>query len=181
MMSRALIALMTALLTGTTAATVEAQGIANSFAELRLLVRAGDKITIRDDAGAETAGRILSLSPSSLALLVDGERRNLKEGDVATILQRRQDPLRNGALWGFGTATGLFALTLASVRCEGCGGVAVAGGLIYGSLGAAVGVGIDAIIVGPKIVYEKAPAAARFRLFPVLDGRRQGVALHFTF
>lgn len=180
-MSRGLIALLTAVVTCASATTVDAQGIANSFDELRLLVRAGDKITIRDDAGAETVGRILSLSPASLALQVDGERRNLKEGDVATILQRRQDPLRNGALWGFGTATGLFVLAMAHVRCEGCGGVAVAAGLVYGGLGAAVGVGIDAMIVGPKIVYEKRPAAARFRLSPVLDGHRQGVALHLAF
>ena len=180
-MSRLLMALMTAVATCGSATTVDAQGIANSFDELRLLVRAGDRITIRDDAGAETAGRILSLSPSSLALMVDGERRNLKEGDVATILQRRQDPLRNGALWGFGTGTGLFALAMANVRCEGCGGLVVVGGLIYGGLGAAVGVGIDAMIVGPKVVYEKAPAAARFRVSPVLGRHRQGVALHFAF
>jgi hypothetical protein len=180
-MSRSLIVLMIAVVTCVSATTANAQGIANSFAELRLLVRAGDQVTVRDDAGAETAGRILNLSPSSLAILVDGERRDLKEADVSTILQRKQDPLRNGAFWGFGTATGLFAITVANADCNGCGGVAVAAGLIYGGLGAAIGVGLDAMIVGPRTVYEKAPGAARLRLSPIVGDHRQGVALQVDF
>jgi hypothetical protein len=158
-----------------------AQGVASSFAELRLLVRAGDEITVLDNSGAESAGRILSLSPSSIGLLVDGSRQDLEEARVAAVFKRMHDPLRNGALVGFGTAAGLFALTIASVGCEGCESWVLASGFVYASLGAAVGVGIDALIARPKIVYEKAPSASRLRVSPIFGGRRRGVALQLNF
>jgi hypothetical protein len=180
-MSRRLIAIVHALLIVVFAAPARAQGVASSLQELRLLVRVGETVTIRDAQGAETKGRILNLSPAALQVMVKGEHRTLAEADVSTLLQRRQDSLGNGALWGFGTGVALFGSALAVVGCEGCGVWAIPVGLIYGGLGAGIGVGLDALHTSSKVIYERAPTVARVRFAPVVSGSRRGVALHVTF
>ena len=59
-------------------ATAEVQGIANSFTELRLLVRPGDTVSVTGTAGGEVTGKVADLSASSLALVVNGQRRDLR-------------------------------------------------------------------------------------------------------
>ncbi len=81
-------------------ATAEAQGIANSFTELRLLVRPGDTVSVTNTTGGEVTGKIAELSPSALALMVEGHRQDLREVDVTAIRQRRSDSLQNGAFIG---------------------------------------------------------------------------------
>lgn len=158
-----------------------AQGIARNFDELRLLVRPGDRVTVRDASGASESGRVTRLSPEALTLAVNGAERELAERDVSSILQRRQDPLGNGARWGLGVAAGLVALTAASVKCDGCGGLFVFGGLFYGGLGAGIGVGVDALITRPAVVYEHPGAEARVRVAPIAGRGRAGVALNVAF
>lgn len=157
-----------------------AQGIANSFEELRLLVRPGDTITIRSSAGAEVTGKIDSLSRSSLVLR-DGERREFLEADVTSILQRRGDSLVNGALWGMAAGAGFIAVA-AAASCEGdCDGFVVAAALVYSGLGAAIGIGIDALVMSRYVVYEKARRSVAWRVSPLLTPRRQGVAVTLSF
>ena len=86
---------------------VAAQEIAGTFDQLRVLVTQGDTITVTNDAGSDIAGTIADLSPSSLALLVDGRRHDLQASDINTIQQRRSDSLANGAKWGFGIGAAL--------------------------------------------------------------------------
>ncbi len=57
----------------------EGQEPAASFEQLRLLVRAGDRVTVTDAAGRETEGKIAALSPSRLELTVNGRRRDFAE------------------------------------------------------------------------------------------------------
>ena len=166
------------------ATPASAQGVASSFSELRLLVSAGDTVTIRHTDGEETKGKILSLSPTSIAVLRAGERRDLNESEVSTILQRRQDSLKDGALWGAGVAAVVFGIGLAQV-CEGeCGSaLLVTGILFYGGLGAAIGVGADALHTTPKVILEKASSSSssRLRVLPFVGRHRGGVALSMGF
>ena len=54
-------------------------------------------VYVKDDTGMETAGRLLSLDPASLVLLVDGAERRFESAHV-TRVQKRGDSLRNGAI-----------------------------------------------------------------------------------
>ena len=56
-------------------ATCEAQELAGSFDQLRVLLKAGDKVRVTDSTGQEVRGAIADLSSSSLALLLAGSRR----------------------------------------------------------------------------------------------------------
>ena len=46
-----------------------AQGVASSFEQLQVFVKAGDTVSVRDSTGTETTGTIKSLSSSSLVLM----------------------------------------------------------------------------------------------------------------
>jgi len=171
------------MLTGTFAVPANAQGVATSFTELRLLVSPGDTVTVHHHGGEQTKGKILSLSPTSIAILTRSERHDLDEGDVSVIVQRRQDSLKNGALWGAGITSVVFGIGLAQV-CEGeCGSaVLVSGVLFYAGLGAGIGVGIDAMITSPRVIFEKASSSSsRLRVSPLVGPRRRGVALSMAF
>jgi hypothetical protein len=176
------------LLCGVLAASVstaEAQGIAATFQELRLLVRPGDTVMVTDTAGREVRGRIAELSPPALTLTIDGARRDLMEADVATIRHRRGDPLGNGALWGFGIGAGLVAIGVA-LACDGCGGeeagYILLGAALYGGMGAGIGVGVDALITRPHVIYERRPVSgARLGISPILTAGRKGALVSFGF
>jgi hypothetical protein len=182
MMTRFLTVFAAVALTGTFAAPANAQGVAASFTELRLLVSPGDTVTIHHHGSEQTKGKILSLSPTSIAILTKGERHDLDESDVSEIVQRRQDSLRNGALWGAGVTSVLFGIGLAQV-CEGeCGSaLLVSGILFYGGLGAGIGVGVDALITSQRVIFEKASSSSRLRVSPLVGPRRHGVALSMAF
>lgn len=156
------------ILTMTAPAVGEAQGIASSFEQLRLLVSPGDTVSLTDSTGREMTGIIAALSSSSLALLVAGSRHDLGEGDVRRIRQRRGDSLGNGALWGFGIGAGLgLGLVLGSDEDNKAGWALVAG-TIYGGLFASAGVGIDAMIRGRPVIYENPNiSSARVTLSPL--------------
>ncbi len=171
------------LLVMTLASRAEAQGIAASFSQLRLLVRSGDTITVTDTTGREVTGKIVELSASSLGLLVGGTRRELTEPDVTTIRQRRSDSLANGAVWGLGVGSGLAAAAIALSRGGDMeAGWAVLAVAVYGSIGVGIGVGVDALITRPQVIYERpSPSRATVTVSPVLTGERKGVFVSMRF
>src|SRR6476469_8888623 len=108
-----------------TASAVSAQEIAGNFDQLRVLVKSSDSIGVRDTQGREVRGRLLDLSPGSIAILSDGVRREFAAADVDTITASRHGNLATGAKWGLGTGAGLGALLMAASmshgRCYDCG------------------------------------------------------------
>src|SRR5262245_18422832 len=103
------------LLLAVSAAQASAQDVARSFEQLQVLVQPGDTVTVRDAQGAEKKGRITSLTDAALTVAQGDGTRAFHEADVATIDQRRGDPLKNGALWGLGVGMGLAGLGIAGV------------------------------------------------------------------
>jgi len=167
-------------------ATVDAQEIAGTFDQLRVLVRPGDTITIADDGGREMTGTLAELSSSSLSLMVGRQRRDLQASDIDTIRQRRSDSLANGAKWGLGIGAGLglaAGLALSSGYDNDDDGALVAfGALIYGGLGAAIGVGVDALISGNQVIYARRGApSARLTVRPQLTRERLGATVVIGF
>jgi hypothetical protein len=161
------------------ASVADAQGIASSYEQLRLLVRPGDTVSIVDVNGQEATGKILDLASSSLALQVKGARVEVLERDVRTIRQRRGDSLGNGALWGLGTGASIGFLAGSQFGSAGFGAIVA---MFYGGIGAGVGVGIDAMITGRQVIYARpGVSSARVRVSPLLTRDRHGAQLSVRF
>lgn len=167
--------------------TVTAQGIATSYQELRLLVRTGDKVTVIDHAGQKTSGRITDLSPTSLALMVDGRPREWREAEVATITKRHGDSLANGALIGLGVGAGFAAVAIGISAADDIyddvnAGEVAAVIAIYGGIGAGIGTGIDALISRHRVIFErKSGPAVSLMITPQFGPARAGARLSIRF
>jgi hypothetical protein len=163
----------------------EAQEVASSFDELAVLVKPGDKITVVDVTGTETKGRIGKLSHDVLILVTSGRLRQLGDVDVATISRRRDDSLVNGAIIG-AVAGAAYFVTAAMLLHDSDGGdviipTAIAGGVLFAGMGAAAGVGIDALIAGRHVIYQKPVGRARVSVSPIVGDGRRGAAVTVKF
>jgi hypothetical protein len=159
------------------AAHAEAQELAGTFDQLRVLVKAGDRIRVVETSGADIRGTIADIGSASLTIVSDGTRRDLGERDIATIHQRRSDSLANGALWGFGIGAGLGLY----------GGIALSGAdgssaaiipvitLAYGGIGAGVGAGLDAMLSAERVIYARRTTSAR--VSPIVSYRKRTIGL----
>lgn len=168
-----------AILAATLAPSVVcAQGTAQSWPGLDT---AGlSTVYVLDDAGIEVSGKLLRLNPDSLVVLVDGVEHRLDAVRVKRI-EKRGDSLRNGALIGavVGAAMGLLVAGMSD--CPGtdpggsCPGSRAAAFLLSTGVYAAIGTGIDALVVGRTTLYEAPttpPQSARTQ-----HGRRVAINL----
>lgn len=161
----------------------EAQNLAGSFEQLQVLVKPGDIISVTDTTGRELKGRISSLSSTSLALLIDGTRRDLSESDITTIRQNRQDSVADGAKWGLGIGAGLgLAAGVALASGDGTASPLIPIlAMVYGGLGAGVGAGLDALMMSNQVIYYKPNSAARLSISPLVTRERKGVLFSVGF
>jgi hypothetical protein len=169
-------------LTALSVPTAGAQVLAKSLDQLRVLVKAGDTVSVTDATGRRVSGPITDVSKDTLILLVDGNPFALSERDIATVRQRRADSLANGAKWGFGVGLGLGLLVGVAIAAElddsssSSAAVIPVAGLAYGGIGAGVGVGIDAMIRRTRVIYSRdGTQTARVRIVPVLSRQGAGV------
>jgi hypothetical protein len=144
------------------------RGVAESFDQLQVLVKPGNTVDVTNAAGYRVSGRIDSLSPSILSLTANGIRRDHAEADVDFIRQRRGDSLANGARWGAGIGAALLAVAIAA--CDECQldspadyAVAAFATGAYAAMGAGIGVGVDALIRRPQVVYRRPGLAVSLR------------------
>jgi len=171
-------ALLTLVVTG-----ADAQQLAGSFDQLRVLVKPGEKVRVIDLSGQEVRGTVAELSSSSLAIVVAGEQRLFVESDIDTIRARRGDPLTNGARWGLAVGGGFGLLVGISFAAEvgGSGVVIPIFGLLYGGLGAGVGAGVDALISGDHVIFASGRSSSKLSVRPILTPGRAGVRASVTF
>jgi hypothetical protein len=129
------------------------------------LVKPGQTVEVIDDQGQEIRGKVRALSAEALTLDRKGTPTEIRFERI-TQIARPHDGLGNGALIGLGAgvAFGLLASTAGSDDCEGyyyCGpGWVIGSALVFGGIGAGIGVGIDALIRHDRVIYRR-------------DGRRQ--------
>ena len=150
---------------------------ATSFDQLSVLVRPGDTVTVTPDSGRPFSGRISSLSSSGLTLLVGKELRALEERDVATVRHRRQDSLSNGALWGLGAGAAVGYGTCGT--CHAGPGLLMAG--MFGGIGAGIGVGIDALIKGNVVVFQRRDSSRQVTVMPQLAKSHKSINVSVRF
>lgn len=153
------IALLLALLVSR-APTAQA-GPVTMFDQVHLILKAGDRVTVRLDDGTHVRGTVTGASAHSLALLVREREVMLRETEIRRISRRRRDRVTDGALRGVGAAAVPALIGAGFVagapKSEGGGRVkAIAVVLEYCGIGAAMGAAIDAVIVRRDIVYERA-------------------------
>ena len=166
-------------------ALAAAQEPVREFSQLDTRLKPGDKVWVTDAQGREVKGRIAAIGADALTLDAGGSK-TFSAGDVRLVMERRHDSLANGALIGLGVGglgTGLACLaTMEGSDRDWCLPVAV----VYGGIGAAIGLGIDAMIPGKKLVVYRAPGStgssqARLSVAPVVSPRAKGVAVSFSF
>ena len=163
-----------------TASAVSAQELAGNFDQLRVLIKSGETIGVKDNAGREVRGRLLDLSPGALAVLSDGVRHEFAVADVDVITASRHGNLATGAKWGLGTGAGIGALlilmNMPSGRCGDCAAYFVASTLYLGGIGAGIGVGISALTTTQRVVFAKSGDRGRtLTVAPVIDRDRRAV------
>ena len=169
-------------------ALAAAQEPVRDFSQLNTRLKPGDTIWVTDAQGREVKGRINSLAPDSLGVDAGGFR-TFSAGEVSMIRLRQGDSLGNGALIGLAVGGGLtLAFCLPNTNGDDKG-YCYLGALFYAGVGAGIGVGIDALIPGKKLVAYRAPGTpsssesrhARVSIAPVVTPRAKGVAVSFAF
>lgn len=167
------------------AATGEAQELAGTFDQLRVLVKPGDTLTVVDDAGQRVRGKVVSLSNSVLNLTVSGTPRQFLGPDVNSIAKRGADSLKNGALIGLAVGGGIGAAAIAAYAATSDGSVGplmAVGFLMYGGIGAGIGTGFDALIEGDRTIYARSRSArATFTIAPIVSRERKGARVSLRF
>ena len=150
-----------------------------SFDQLWTKLKSGDTVYVLDTSARETRGRFARVSPASIAVLADGQIREIPFDEVLQVA-RRGDRLWNGVVIGgaFGAMVGV-TVNAASGGCLFPSCVTTAGErtvfvLVVAGVNAAIGAGIDALIRGRTVVYRATPRRT-VHVNPIFSGAH-GVA-----
>jgi hypothetical protein len=177
------------LLLGANAVPAGAQEVASSFQQLSVLVGPGDKVTVVDVNGMAAEGWIMKLSRDTLTLANPAGERDIREADVLQIRKKRHDSLKNGAIIGAVASAACFGTMLVIGEAGGFGDTggglivssAIRGGVFFVGLGAAAGVGIDALIVRRAVIFRKPAGRTTITMSPILGPGRRGAAITVRF
>lgn len=144
-----------------------------SVDELWMKISSGARVSVTDVSGEKTRGTFLEVSGSSVALVVDGQRREIPGIQVRQVARRGGDSVWNGAL--IGAAFGATAVAFDRSR-EDRVPFALIGAYMYGAIGA----GIDALIPRDTAVY-RAQGSRTVRVTPVIGRTRAGFMVSAEF
>lgn len=165
---------MTMLALAGQVATASAQEV-TSFADLPLRLNTGDQVTIETRSGVSVAGRVVRMAPEQLAVTGPDARERVFAAAEVQRVRRRGDGLGNGvrigAIAGGAIGCGVFGAFSGEFRASDCAQSV----LIFGAVGAGLGLAVDAMHTGETTVFQTAPASARWRL-----PHAGGVALRAT-
>jgi hypothetical protein len=157
------------------------QELASNFDQLRVLVKAGDRLAVTNAEGVVTRGRLVAIKGTSLEL-GGSDLTTVNEATVTRIRWTHADTLANGAK--IGASVGLIWGVLGAIALSGEFGVSGAVALVgsYTALGAGVGVGVDALHEATDTIFSRPPARlGRASIAPFAADRGRGlrVALRF--
>ena len=148
-----------------------------SLDELWLRVRQGDRIEVATVGGQKIAGTFVQVSQTSVAINVDGKRREIPSREVR-LVTRRGNRYRSGALWG-GVIGGALGFAAAASCPGGCNPLFPA--MFTGSGGALWGAGIGALVSKHPVVYDPDGTAKSARVTPFIGPGRVGMAFSASF
>jgi hypothetical protein len=130
-----------------------------SFAELSVKVHPGKTVFVRDTAGRTFRGRVNSLTAAELVVETGSGPRRFGEGDVRE-LAVPGDRLVNGLAIGLASGAVIGAAIGGTFSGEFRPGDAFEGALMFGAIGAGLGLLADFAIRGKTVVYRAAPRVA---------------------
>ena len=170
------------------AALFASPALAQTEAEsIRARVKDGQRVSVTADSGREMTGRIRTRAADGLNMIVDGRNIDVPYDRIVR-LDRPHDSLGNGALIGLGAGAAFGLIAVASGdECRGseffCGdpsaGNYAAAALLFGGLGTAVGVGIDALIHRDREIYRRG-AGLRTTVAPGVGHATRSVVVSMT-
>lgn len=170
MRSRSISALAFILLV---AGPVQAQELASTFDQLRVLLKHDDLLTITDRSDRRLRGRLSQLSSTRLVLDLSGSQREFTANDIDTIEMRKADPLGNGALIGMAIGAGLASAAVVSQTSGGRIGWTPLVALAYGGIGSGIGACVDALVERDRVIYAR--SSSSISITSVFGKRRPGV------
>ena len=130
----------------------------------------GEEVVVtQSTSGTELRGRIVELSKTTLAILVNGQRVDVPIDNVLRI-DARTDSVKNGAIIGGSVFFGMAALTCVLQFADEAG-QCVAGIFFNTLFGTLAGAGIDALHKGRTTIYSKPPSTT-FAVAPTRKGAR---------
>lgn len=179
-MKTAVIALLGTLVLLVTSNAATAQ---DSFTDLQTTLKAGEVVTVTDDAGRQTRGTFERIG-TSIRLSVDGVAREWAPQQVREI-RRRGDSLKNGLIIGLvsgGAAGAVFGWGVGTIfAAEGADSAGPVIGLVALGLsaGAGIGAGLDAAITGSTVVYRR--PSRTMSVAPMLSPHARGVRVALAF
>jgi hypothetical protein len=164
-----------------------------SLSEVSGRLKNGDKVYVTA-GGTAVKGSLVEISPSSLSLLVDGQRRDFSASDL-TRIQREKRSTRRGALIGLAAGgLGVPAMIYAMVEhncaatrgtihaCDdelGVDTIALIFGGIGAGIGAGAGAGVGSLFTHRETVFAK--RTGEVTLHPIVDRSRKGLAVSIGF
>jgi hypothetical protein len=154
------------------AQTAQAQELATTFDQLRVLLKQDDTLTVTDSGGQRLRGKLSRLSSGLLILNISGAMREFHAGEIHTIQMRKADPLGNGALTGLAIGAGLAAAVALQPTGGGLGWIPLLA-VVYGGIGSGIGAGVDALIERDRVIYAR--SSPSISIAPVFGNRRPGV------
>ncbi|HEU0011930.1 MAG TPA: hypothetical protein VFT34_19105 [Verrucomicrobiae bacterium] len=164
----------------------------NSFEALRLVLKVGQELKVRNETGRATRGKVVSISDDELVvarlqnpfgLFRPREKQAFAKDLVQSIAN--VDSGWNGGLIGAAAGAGLLA-ALIQIECSrscddnfGRRGRWEFGRLLFVPVGLSIGWGLDEMI--NRSIYERQPQAPRIAIVPWLKGDRKSVMAQVQF
>jgi len=155
-----------------------AQAASPDADNIRRRVKDGQKIVVTDDQGRTLSGRIGELSPDALMLRVGRDTTKVPYDQIVSI-DRPRDRLWDGPLVGLvvGAGIGLACAVAEASKDSGWAEyVALVAPPMFGGIGAAIGLGVDAAIRRDPNLYRRT-GPTRISLSPALGPHHRSVAI----
>jgi hypothetical protein len=149
--------------------------VLGEFSELPRRIHPGDSITVVDLAGQAWSGRVAELTADRIVL--EARERITFERERVQEVKHCCDPLMNGTV--IGLAAGAAFGFAAAVRFSGETriGDGIQGALMFGGIGAGVGLCLDAIFPRTVVLYRASRLSVELDAWPV--GPAAGVILRW--
>jgi hypothetical protein len=148
---------------------------AASFEDLPLHLNLDDQIRVVSEDGRTIRGTLVALSPDALDVRADGNVHRFTP-ETTREVGVRGDSLANGAIIGLGAGAAYGGAFAYGFSDHPRASDVAQGALVFGAIGTALGVGVDALIRGHRVVYRRRAVA---HVVPLMGPRgRHGAAVN---
>jgi hypothetical protein len=160
-------------------ASALAQLPTSTLDQLSLIVREGDLVSVRDQTGTSTRGRIIEVRTDRLIVDTGGIARSWSANELLEIRRRTRDSVLNGAIIGAAIGGGLTSSIYLDNECRG-DPVCAKAVIVYAVIGAAAGAGIDALIRANPLIYRRSGSRVSWSVAPTFSVDQRGAGIQLS-